>query len=113
MTATIGDDQARRGMVIATISVLVMLAGLAGSGRAEARVPPGYEGYASAEHVGLTRDIQSRVAWRWTDVGWRRSSLSETEIVWATPWGGGWHWVWSYRTRSWYAMRDGALRPRA
>lgn len=45
-----------------------------------------------------------RDAYRWTGYSWARTTLAHNTMVYAYPYGSGWHWVWTERT-GWLAVR--------
>lgn len=51
---------------------------------------------------------RSIVAWQWTGRSWARSSLAAGTRVYAYPYSGSWHWVWTQRT-GWLAVQRSDL----
>lgn len=47
-------------------------------------------------------------AWRWTGYSWQGTSIAGDTRVYAHPYTGSWHWIWTQRT-GWLAIQTSAL----
>ncbi len=51
---------------------------------------------------------QGIVAWRWSGSAWSQASLAAGTRVYAYPYSGSWHWVWTQHT-GWLATQTANL----
>ena len=115
-------DATRRALVIAAATLIAAIA-VSFSAPSEAHafrdptvVLPSHTGwvytrrqptFCSASYPA--RCSQSPIsAWRWTGYSWTSSSLAGGTQVYAYPYSGEWHWVWTQRT-GWLAVKTSVL----
>jgi hypothetical protein len=126
-TKPIGATLSRR-ILITCLAVLAALgaAALFVPQRAEAFYNPsivlsGHQGWvytAQREVCTLsyppTCRAQPTIAYRWNGAAWARVPLAPRTQVYAYPYGGGWHWIWTRQT-GWLAAPtrdlDTGVRP--
>jgi hypothetical protein len=75
------------------------------SGWVYVKEPPAYRCGISFR-CGTTSTYQT--AWRWSGTAWSQSSVSGGTQVYAYPYSGAWHWIWTQRT-GWLAIETNKL----
>ena len=119
----IGVATSRR-MLLVGITALVALLAVSFSAPQDAHaiinpttVTSQHTGWVYTRHVGVvcTMDYPSsycspstHTAWRWSGYSWSRSSIGGSTQVYAYPYSGAWHWIWTQHS-GWLAIETSKL----
>lgn len=107
-------------MVAAAMAVMVI--GIAGSAQAVihnaygfscsyATDQPNFTGWVTLDARScpfggpMTKEIRFLTAWRWSNTGWSKVTISEFSRVYVSPFGSGWSWIWKQDT-GWLAIHS-------